>query len=214
MKIGIIGAGDVALALGEGLVNAGHKVMIGTRNAEKKELKKWRKKNDKHRSVGSTTEAASYGELGILAIAWHATEDVLAQIRPQLAGKVVVDVTNPIIFSDYDPPVLSVGHTISGGEIVQQSLPDSHVVKTLNFISYRNMVRPKYKSGQPVMFACGNNQSAKNTTGKLLLDLGWEDLVDLGGIEKSRLLEPLSLLWIEYGVIRDTWDHAIAILQK
>lgn len=214
MQIGIIGSGDVALTLGEGLVRAGNKVMIGTRNADKKELKGWRKKNDKHRSVGSTTEAAHFSEVCILAIAWHATEDVLAQIRPELAGKVVIDVTNPILFRDDGPPVLSIGHTISGGEMIQQSLPDSHVVKTLNFISYRNMVQPKFKNYDPVMFVCGNNQSAKYSAGQLLLDIGWVDIIDIGGIEKSRLLEPLSLLWIEYGIAKDTWEHAFAVLLK
>jgi 8-hydroxy-5-deazaflavin:NADPH oxidoreductase len=213
MQIGIIGSGDVAQNLGEGLVKAGHKVMLGTRNPEKRQLKHWRKKKDHHRSVGSTTEAANFGEVCVLAVAWHATEDVLAQIRPELAGKVVIDVTNPLIFQEDGPPVLSVGHTISGGEIVQQSLPDSHVVKSLNFISFRNMAKPHFKSGIPIMFVCGNNQSAKNTCGQLLLDLGWSDLMDLGGIEKSRLLEPLSLLWIEYGVNRVTWSHAFAVLR-
>ena len=214
MQIGIIGAGDVALSLAEGWVKAGHKVMIGSRNTEKKPLKDWRKKHDMHRFVGSTTEAAKFGEVCVLAIAWHGADDVLAQIRPEMAGKVVIDVTNPLVFYDDEPPALTIGHTISGGELVQQSLPDSHVVKTLNFISYRNMVHPKYKQGEPVMFVCGNNQSAKNTAGNLLLDIGWKDLIDLGGIEKSRLLEPLSLLWIEYGVNRDTWDHAFAVLKQ
>jgi 8-hydroxy-5-deazaflavin:NADPH oxidoreductase len=213
MQIGIIGSGDVARSLGEGLVNAGHKVMLGTRDPEKRELKAWHKKKNHHKSVGSTTEAANFGEICILAVAWHAADDVLAQVRPELAGKVVIDVTNPVIFNDGDAPQLSVGHTISGGEIVQQSLPDSHVVKTLNFISYRNMAGPKYKTGTPIMFVCGNNLSAKNSCGQLLLDLGWTDLMDLGGIEKSRLLEPLSLLWIEYGVNRDTWDHAFSVLR-
>ncbi len=214
MKIGIVGSGDVARSLGDGLAELGHDVMIGTRDVKKSELKEWHKKNDKHKSLGSTTEAASYGDIAILATAWHATEDVLAQIRPELAGKVVLDVTNPLKFNDDEAPELSVGHTISGGEIVQQSLPDSHVVKTLNIISHTNMVQPKYPSGTPTMFMCGNNQSAKDHARELLAQMGWSDVVDIGGIEKSRLLEPMCLLWIEYGVARDTWEHAISILKK
>jgi predicted dinucleotide-binding enzyme len=186
--------------------------MIGTRDTGRPELKSWRKKHDAHKSLGSTTEAASYGEVAILATAWHATEDVLAQIRPELAGKVVVDVTNPIVFKDDEAPELSVGHSMSGGEIVQHSLPDSHVVKALNTINHENMVQPKYKDGTPTMFICGNNQSAKAHTVEMLIDFGWKDIVDIGPIEKSRLLEPLCLLWIEYGVSRGTWDHAISIL--
>ncbi len=214
MKIGIIGSGDVAQSLGKGLVNAGHQVMLGTRDTAKKELTAWRKKNDKKRSLGSTTEAASFGEIVILAVAWHAAEDILAQVRPELAGKVVIDVTNPLVFTEGEPPTLSIGHTISAGEIVQASLPDSHIIKTLNIVSHNHMVQPKYAEGLPIMFVAGNNQSAKNATRDLLADLGWEDMLDIGGIEKSRLLEPMCLLWIEYGVARNTWDHAFAVLIK
>lgn len=212
MKIGIIGSGDVARSIADGLVDSGHEVMIGTRDTNRTELKSWRKKHDKHKSLGSTTQAASFGDVAVLAVAWHATEDVLSQIRPELAGKVVIDVTNPLIFKDDEAPDLSIGHSMSGGEIVQQSLPDSHVVKTLNIINHAHMVKPKYKQGIPTMFVCGNNQSAKGHTVEMLIDLGWEDIVDIGPIEKSRLLEPLCLLWIEYGVSRGTWDHAISML--
>jgi predicted dinucleotide-binding enzyme len=211
MKIGIIGSGDVAKSLGNALVKIDHDVMIGSRDTSKSDLRKWRGKHKKKHS-GSTTEAASFGDVAILAVAWHASEDVLAQVRPELAGKIVIDVTNPIIFKDDDAPELSVGHNMSGGEIVQASLPDSHVVKTLNIINHMHMANPQYKSGTPTMFLCGNNMSAKSHTATLLQELGWNDLVDLGDIEKSRLLEPLCLLWIEYGASRGTWDHAVSIL--
>lgn len=214
MKIGIVGSGDVAQSLSLGLVDIGHDVMLGTRYPDKKELKSWSKQVGKKGSIGSTTEAADFGDTVILAIAWHAAENVLAQIRPESAGKIVIDVTNPLQFNDDQAPSLTVGHSISGGELVQQSLPDSHVVKTLNIINHKNMVQPNYKEGKPTMFMCGNNESAKNHTGELLISLGWSDIVDLGEIEKSRLLEPLCLLWVEYGVSRDTWDHAFSVLQK
>lgn len=214
MNIGIIGSNEAALTLGKGLVALGHQVMIGTRDQDKKELAWWRKKSNKAASLGTTTEAANFAEVAILAVAWHAAEDVLAQIRPELAAKIVIDITNPIIFNDDEPPELTVGHTISGGELVQQSLPDSHVVKTLNYISHNHMVKPDFKEALPIMFVCGNNKSAKLATRDLLGELGWQDLLDIGGIEKSRLLEPLALLWIEYGVKRDTWDHAFAVALK
>lgn len=214
MKIGIIGSGDVAQSLGAGLLKAGYDVMIGSRDIKKKSLQEWNKHNDKKAAFGDTTQAAAYGDAAILAIAWHAAEDVLSQIRPELAGKVVVDVTNPILFNDDEAPTLTVGHTMSGGEIVQQNLPDSHVVKTLNFVSHANMVRPQYEEGTPIMFVCGNNDSAKKQVRDILSDLGWDDILNLGPIEKSRLLESLCLLWIEYGANRDTWNHAFSVLEK
>jgi len=213
MRIGIIGSGDVAQSLSAGLLAAGHSVMLGTRDQKKKPLLAWNKSLPKPVEIGSTTQAAAFGELAILAVAWHAAEDVLTLVRPELAGKVVIDVTNPLIYNDDESPSLSIGHTISGGEIVQQSLSDSHVVKTLNYISHANMVNPQYKQGLPIMFVCGNNDSAKRQVRDLLEDLGWEDMINIGTIEKSRLLEPLSLLWIEYGATRSTWNHAFAVLE-
>ncbi len=213
MKIAIIGSGDVGQALAKGLVELNHKVMIGTRDTSKKDLK-WTKKLKGKLQLGSFAEAADFGEIAILAVAWHATENVLAIIRPELSGKIVIDVTNPLSFDEDGTPNLVFGHDMSAGELVQQTLADSHVVKTLNIINYRNMVKPKYKNGDPVMFLCGNNQSAKNHVGDILAELGWIKIQDIGGIEKSRLLEPLCLLWIEYGVANDTWDHAFSILEK
>jgi predicted dinucleotide-binding enzyme len=213
MKIAVIGSGDVGQALAKGLVDLGHSVMIGTRDTSKKDLK-WTKKHDKEKlQVGSFAEAADFGEIAILAVAWHATENVLGIIRPELSGKIVIDVTNPLLFSEDEAPQLAVGHNMSAGEMVQQTLTDSHVVKTLNTINYRHMVQPQYKSGTPTMFMCGNNTSAKAHVRDLLQSLGWQDIQDVGTIERSRLLEPLCLLWVEYGVANETWDHAFSVIR-
>jgi len=216
MKIAIIGSGDVGQALAKGLIASGHSVMIGTRNTRKKDLK-WTKEHKEKLSVGSFVEAADFGQIAILAVAWHASENVLSLIRPEVTGKIIIDVTNPIRFNDDDDdeaPELVLGHDISAGEMVQQSLSDSHVIKTLNFISYENMVNPVYAEGTPTMFLCGNNDSAKKSVRELLAGIGWSDVHDIGGIEKSRLLEPLSLLWIEYGSENGTWNHAISFLSE
>lgn len=214
MNIAIIGSGDVGQALAKGFVSLGHSVMIGTRDTSKKDLK-WTKKHGKDKlQVGSFAEAADFGEMAVLAVAWHAAENVLAIVRPHLSGKIVIDVTNPLLFSDEEGPQLAIGHNMSAGEMVQQALSDSHIVKTLNTINYRNMVKPVFKSGTPTMFMCGNNDSAKNHVRELLIQLGWQDIQDIGTIEKSRLLEPLCLLWVEYGIANDTWDHAISIIKS
>ncbi len=213
MKIAVIGSGEVGQALARGLVEEGHSVMIGTRDTSKKDLK-WTKNHDKEKlQVGSFAQAADFGEMAILAVAWHATENVLAIVRPELSGKIVIDVTNPLLFSEDEAPQLAIGHNMSAGEMVQQTLTDSHVVKTLNTVSYRHMVRPEFKGGTPTMFMCGNNTSAKTHVKELLTSLGWKDIQDIGTIEKSRLLEPLCLLWVEYGVVNDTWDHAFSVIR-
>ena len=76
------------------------------------------------------------------------------------------------------------------------------------------MAQPKYFEGTPVMLYCGNNPSAKKSVAGVLKALGWHDTTDLGDITKSRLLEPLCLLWVNYGMINDTWDHAFGVLKR
>lgn len=214
MKIGVIGYTEAGRGLAAGFIELGHDVMLGGHGTES-DMKQWLKKlGVKSAKIGTTTEAAGFAEIAILAIAWRSSEDVLQQIRPELAGKIVIDITTPLEFEDDGPPTLAFGHDISGGEIVQQSLPDSHVVKTLNFLSHRHVMSPKYHDGSPVMFVCGNNESAKTYVAELLGQMGWKDVTDIGHIEKSRLLEPLCALWIEYGLAHDTWDHAFAVLKK
>lgn len=210
MKIGVIGGGEVAKHIADNFLELGHEVMLGVHDPGNH---KTRKKGG-GMQIGTTTEAASFAELAILASAWRADEDILQQVRPSLAGKIVIDVTTPLEFNDDGPPQLAIGHDISGGEMVQQSLPDSHVVKTLNFVSHRKMLKPQYTEGTPIMFICGNNVSARLHVTELLDQMGWKRVVDIGGIEKSRLLEPLCALWIEYGLASDTWNHAFSVLNK
>lgn len=213
MKIGVIGDTEAGQNLAFGLIDLGHEVMLGAH--DQKRAEKWKKQaGGKSAYAGTTTQAANFSELAILAVAWRATEDVLQQIRPELAGKIVIDITTPLEFEDDGPPTLALGHDISGGEMVQQSLPDSHVIKTLNFLSHRHVMKPSYKEGDPEMFVCGNNASARSYVVELLNQMGWKNVTDIGGIEKSRLLEPLCALWIEYGLAHDTWDHAFAVLNK
>lgn len=213
MKIGIIGSGDVGQAIGRGLAAIGHSVMIGSRTPDSEALTAWKESVGKHASTGSTADTAKFGDIIFVAVNWVGIEAVLHDVRPEVAGKIIVDVTNPLEF-DGTTPRLAVGHDISGGEIVQQLLPDSSVVKTLNIVNFAHMAQPKYYEGKPSMFYCGNNPSAKAEVAKILDALGWKDTTDLGDITKSRLLEPLCLLWLTYGMAHNTWDHAFGVLKR
>lgn len=213
MKIGVIGSGDVGQALGRGLAAIGHSVMIGSRTPDSEALQSWRDSVGKRATTGSTADAAKYGEIIIVAVNWVGIEETLHDVRPMVAGKIVIDVTNPLEFEGTSPR-LSVGHDISGGEIVQQLLPDSNVVKTLNIVNYAHMSQPKYFEGTPTMFYCGNNPAAKAVVAKILDAIGWKDTTDLGDITMSRLLEPLCLLWVTYGMAHNTWDHAFGVLKR
>jgi predicted dinucleotide-binding enzyme len=188
--------------------------MIGSRHPEKEDLKIWQQSVGKHASIGNTTDAAKFGEILIVAVNWAGIEEVLHHARPEGAGKVVIDLTDPLEYMGTAEPTLAVGHDMSGGEIVQQLLPDSNVVKTLNIVSHTHMAQPHYFEGTPSMFMCGNNPSAKEAVMNLLKGLGWHDVTDIGDITKSRLLEPLCLLWVAYGKVHGTEDHAFAVLKK
>jgi 8-hydroxy-5-deazaflavin:NADPH oxidoreductase len=115
-----------------------------------------------------------------------------------LLGKLSIDVTDPLDFSKGMPPRLAVGHTISGGETIQRMLPKSKIVKAFNIGGNPHMVHPYFPGGPPSMFICGNDEESKKiVTDKILSPFGWE-AIDIGGIESSRLLESLAMLWITY----------------
>jgi 8-hydroxy-5-deazaflavin:NADPH oxidoreductase len=158
----------------------------------------------------------SFGEMIVIATSWDGTSNVIKMADPKnFAGKVVIDVTNPLAFSKGVPPRLAIGHTDSAGEIVQRLLPESKVVKAFNIVGNPHMVHPNFpQGGSPTMFICGNDKSAKKTiTDSILIPFGWET-IDIGGIEESRLLEPLALLWITYFFKTNTGNHAFKLLRK
>jgi predicted dinucleotide-binding enzyme len=212
MKIGILGSGEVGLKLGESFIATGHSIKIGTRSPEK--VAPWIAKHDNNAAVGSFEDAASFGELIVLATLWDGTPSALqlACVK-NFSGKVVVDVTNPLDFSKGVPPDLAVGHTDSGGETVQRLLPEARVVKAFNIVGNTHMFKPDFPGGPPTMFICGNDERAKMLVKEILDAFGWE-IVDIGGIKGSRVLEPLAILWIMYYFKTGTGNHAFKLLRK
>jgi 8-hydroxy-5-deazaflavin:NADPH oxidoreductase len=213
MRVGIIGSGSVGQALGTGFLGRGDEVLLGSREPRKPEVQAWAARGGPRTCVGTFAEAAGFGELAVLATLWGGTENALRLAGPErLAGKVVIDVTNPLEFPPGAPPRLAVGHTDSGGEQVQRWLPEARVVKAFNIINYAYMVHPRFPGGPPDMFICGNDAAAKLTVAGVCEDFGWL-VVDVGGIEGARLLEPLAMLWIIYGIRAGSWNHAFKLLR-
>jgi len=213
MRIGVLGTGDVGRVLGVGFAALGHEVKIGSRSPQQEKVREWLKKAGPKASAGTFAEAAAFGDIVVLATLWTGTENVVKLAgQKNLAGKVVIDTTNPLDFSA-GTPRLSVGHTDSAGETVQRWLPQAKVVKAFNHVGNAHMVNPQFPGGPPTMFICGNDGGAKKTVAGLLEAFGWP-AVDIGGIEGSRYLEPLAMLWIIYGVGTNSWNHAFRLLQK
>lgn len=216
MKIGIIGSGDVGRKLADGFIELGHHVKIGSRDPNQSKITDWINKHDKEKaSSGTFAETASFGELVVLATLWEGTADAIQLSNSKnLTNKIVIDVTNPLDFSKGIPPTLAVGHTDSGGETVQRLLPDSKVVKAFNIVGNPHMVHPDFPDGRPTMFICGNDEASKKiVTDDILSKFGWET-IDIGGIECSRVLEPLALIWILQYFKTGNGNHAFKLLLK
>jgi predicted dinucleotide-binding enzyme len=214
MKVGILGSGDVGQALGRGLVARGHEVKMGSRERINEKAAKWAAEAGAKASTGDFAEAARFGELVILATAWAGAENALRLAGAEnLAGKVLMDVTNPLVFPSGGPPALALGHTDSGGEQVQRWVPKARVVKAFNSVGFAHMVDPKFPGGPPDMFISGNDADAKAAVADIVKSFGW-GVIDVGGIEGARLLEPLCILWITYGMRTKSWNHAFKMLRR
>lgn len=206
-RIGILGSGDVGKALGRGFARHGWDVLLGTRSPE--QLDDWLAETEGTVAVGSFAEAASHGDLAVLAVRGDAAEQVVAQVGPEiLAGRILLDATNPLDFSGEGAPHLLYGGTDSLGERLQALLPETAVVKCFNTVANAQMVDPSFEEGTPPMFICGNDADAKRRTEELLVELGWPGALDVGPIESARYLEALVPLWVRVGGVLGTWSHA------
>lgn len=133
----------------------------------------------------------------ILATHGEATESVLDQVGSKpFDGKIVIDATNPLDFSQGMPPGMFVGTTDSLGERVQRKLPKAKVVKCFNSVNHGMMTNPQMREGIPDMLICGNDKAAKRQVAKLLKEFGWGDPIDVGGIDGARWLEAWVALWV------------------
>jgi predicted dinucleotide-binding enzyme len=215
MKIGILGSGAVGRVLGAGFREQGHMVMLGSRDPNKPEVRQW-VGQDSGALAGTFEQTAQFGELVVLATLGRAAEQVIALARPaNLAGKTVIDTTNPIADA---PPVdgvlvFTTGRNESLGERVQAAAPEAHVVKAFNSVGAARMIHPKYEQGPPTMFLCGNDAAAKQQVEGVIRSFGWEPF-DCGGMIASRALEPLCMLWCIPGFRQNQWTHAFKLLTK
>ena len=211
MKIGILGSGGVATTLAAGFLGEGHAVMLGTRNAA--QLGDWHAKQ-RDAQIGSVAEAAAFGELIVLAVKGTAAEAVLRAAAPALAGKVVIDATNPIADAPPEDGVLRyfTGPNESLMERLQAQHPSARLVKAFNSVGAGLMVKPKLPGGRPSMFIAGNDADAKTQVTRLLDAFGW-DSEDMGGVKAARAIEPLAMLWCIPGLLRNDWAHAFRMLR-
>ncbi|HKU30245.1 MAG TPA: NAD(P)-binding domain-containing protein [Arthrobacter sp.] len=200
MKIAVLGTGMVGHALAGKLVALGHEVMMGSREAGNPKGTEWAAQAGPGASAGSFAQAAAMAELVINATPGTVSLAALEEAgAANLAGKVLLDVSNPLDFSHGFPPSLSVCNTDSIAETIQRTFPDARVVKALNTVTAPLMVDPlRLDDGAHDVFVAGNDDDAKAAVVGILREFGWlpGHIRDLGGLEVARGMEMWMALWL------------------
>ena len=199
MRIGVLGTGVVGQTIATKLVELGDEVTMGAREATNEKAAAWVAGAGERAHAGTFADAAAFGELVVNATAGSVSLAVLeAAGQANLAGKVVVDISNPLDFSQGFPPTLSVVNTDSVGEQLQAAHPEARVVKTLNTVNADVMVDPGLIPGDHAIFVSGNDVAAKVDVTALLGRFGWPAarVVDLGDITTARGPEMYLALWV------------------
>lgn len=199
MKMGVLGSGMVAQALSARLAELGHNVVIGTRDPYK--LKGWQSSNQRV-LIGSFAETARHGDMIINATNGSGSLNALSLAGEEnLAGKILVDVSNPLDFSSGFPPSLTVFGADSLAEQIQRAFPMARVVKTLNTVNARVMTHPlEVANGDHHVFISANDPDAKVQVADLLRSFGWIHIFDLGDLSTARGTEAYVMLWVRlYG---------------
>ena len=210
-KIGIIGSGVVGTTLADGFLKYGFQVMIGTRNVSK--LDEWKSEREKV-LTGAFADAAEFGDILVLAVKGSTASEALKLAgETNLAGRTIIDATNPIADMPPENGVLKFFTTLDRSlmEGLQALFPEANFVKAFNSVGNAFMVNPNFESA-PTMFICGNKKEAKKEVRAILDLFGWE-IEDMGTAEAARAIEPLCMLWCIPGLRENRWTHAFKLLK-
>jgi predicted dinucleotide-binding enzyme len=205
MNVAIVGAGNIGGGLARAWAKHGHALRLVVRDAKDADVQQL--VAETKAQLVPLRDAIAFAEVVVLAVPYAALDAVIAEAG-SLAGKVVVDCTNAV-----GPGGLRFGHTTSSAEELAKQLPGAHVVRSFNAQGAENLANPVYDGVRATNFYCGDDAGAKAKVRQLIEDVGFEP-VDAGGLDKSRLLEPLMLLWISCARQLGTRDLAFKILRR
>jgi len=198
MKYGVLRTGIVAQTISTKLIELGHEVMMGSRTANNEKAVKWVEAHGDKAKCGTFKDAAIFGERIFNNIRGVDCIEALKSAGVEnFKGKILIDQANPYLYENghisLDPK-----YTIQTclGEEVQKLLPDTKVVKTLNYLGANMMTNPSQVSEPVTGFYCGNDKDAKEVVKEILKDFGWTDTFDLGDISMSRYTEMLGAFWV------------------
>jgi 8-hydroxy-5-deazaflavin:NADPH oxidoreductase len=205
MKIGIIGTGRMGSGLGKLWAAKGHQIMFGSRDADQANEVAGSIPNA---SGGTQRDAVAFGPVILLAVPWRVAVETIKEVGP-LEGKTLIDLTNPV----GEGRKLAVGFTSSAAEEIQKAATGAHVVKAFNTVHYGVLPRPIFDGVQADVFYAGDNADAKATVLRLIQDTGFNP-VDAGPLQNARLLEPLTILWMQLAFVQGQGPTSIFKLLK
>ncbi|MEM1360825.1 MAG: NAD(P)-binding domain-containing protein [Pseudomonadota bacterium] len=199
MKYAVLGTGMVGHTLASKLISLGHEVRMGYREATNQKATDWADAHGPNAGYGTYASVANWAERVIFAVnGAKLLETADAVTDAGVAGKTVIDVTNPLDMSQGMPPTLipDLSNTTSAGEQLQLRLPEAWVVKTLNTMNHLLMVDPGRLPGEHDVFLCGDNDDAKANAIALLTEFGWNRPIDLGPLAAARGTEGMMPFWL------------------
>jgi hypothetical protein len=205
MRIAFLGYGNVGAPLADHLQRLGHEVTLAAADPGSDGVKKAVTRNGRLK-VAAPREAVGGAEVVFLATPFQANAEVLGAVAAELAGKVLVDCTNPV------GPGLRHGleSRESGSQVVQGLAPAARVVKAFSIYGFENFEDSSYPAYavKPAMMFCGDDAAAKKSVGELIAQLGWEPL-DVGGLEQALHLEHMTLLWVRMVRVNGASPHMV-----
>ncbi len=194
MNLTFLGAGQVGGALATALAARGHTVTLAARDPGSDSVRAALAREPRLRALPPAAAVAG-ADVVFLATPYAAAGSAVAGLAPALAGKILVDCTNPV-----GPGLIhGLGSARSGAEVIQAAAPGARVVKAFTIYGFENFLDssyPGYGDLRPAMLIAGDDAGAKAAVSRLCADLGWEP-VDTGPLSSSLHLEHLTLLWIK-----------------
>jgi predicted dinucleotide-binding enzyme len=213
-KVGIIGSGAVGKALAKGFLKHGYEVTIASRSEEKRKTLA--------AEIGGKIKTGDFSEtcknsdtIAFVVKGSQAKEALKSCGIENLAGKTIIDATNPIADAPPTNGVLKYFSSLDRSlmEDLQEIAPKANFVKCFSSVGSSFMVDPDFGGIKPSMFICGNNEGAKNEVKEILGKFNWE-IEDMGMAEGARAIEPLAMLWCIPGMREGKWTHAFKLLKK
>jgi len=214
MRIGVLGTGNVGRKLATKLVELGHDVMLGSRSADNPTAAEWVAATGSGASQGTFADTAAHGELVLNCTPGTVSLEAIGSVSAaSLAGKTLIDVSNPLDLSR-GFPVVVLHPTDSVAEQIQRAMPEARVVKALNTVNNEVMVDPSRVPGEHDLFVCGDDAAAKDEVVELLESFGWPraQIRDLGDLTGARAMEAYLVLWLRLRGLVGTGDVNIRVV--